>query len=127
MLAAPLSFDNDFARFTIEQQVLFVDYKPGIYIDVSAARQIVRDRLHFQGDLFYPILCDVRGLKGIDKSARDFLAKSGSHLAKAVALLADDKVPGVISQFYVSVSQPTVPTQLFYTRTDALDFLKTYL
>lgn len=127
MLAALSSYDNEYASFWIEQQLLFFEYKKGIVIDLPIAQKILSDRLLFQNEKAYPILCDVRGLQGVDKSARDYLAKSGSLMATAVALLTDAPKSNIISQFYLTVSQPSVPTQVFYHRSDAITFLQSYI
>ena len=64
---------------------------------------------------------------GTDKAGRDFLAQSGSVLTHAVALVAHEKLLLTISTFYLQVSKPSVPTQIFTTEAAALNYLKGFI
>ncbi|UMB54208.1 hypothetical protein MKD41_01715 [Lutibacter sp. A64] len=119
-------FENKFAKFWISDQILFFEYKQDVVIDLAAAQCIVADRIQFQNEISYPIFCDVRGIKNIDKTARDYLAQSGSVLTKAVSFLVDKRVLKAMTTFYVTISKPTVPSQMFDDTTKALEFLSNY-
>jgi hypothetical protein len=127
MIAAHDFYENEFAQFWIANGILFFEYKPNTILDLEAAQHIVADRIHFQNEKAYPVLCDVRGIVNTDKSGRDYLAQSGSVLTKAVALIVHQKVSITISNFYLRISKPTVPTQLFNNQEDALDYLKQFI
>lgn len=120
-------FENEFAKFWISDQILFFEYKSNVVINLAAAQRIVGDRIQFQNEVAYPIFCDIRGVVDFDKAARDYLAQSGSVLTKAVGLLVLQKVSIAITSFYVKISKPTVPTQLFDDKTSALAFLSNYI
>ena len=120
-------FENKYAKFWINDRVLFFEYKPDIVIDLVAAQCIVADRIQFQNEVSYPIFCDIRGVVSFDKAARDYLAQSGSVLTKAVGFLVHQKVSRAITTFYVNISKPTVPTKLFDNKTEALKFLSNYI
>lgn len=119
-------FENKFAKFWIDDQILFFEYKSDVVVDLKAAQCIVADRIQFQNEVSYPIFCDVRGIVSIDKTARDYLAHSGSVLTKAVAFLIHQNVLRAITTFYVQINKPVVPSQLFEDKTKALDFLSNY-
>lgn len=127
MIATADFYENDYARFWISERILFFEYKPDVSIDLQAAKRIVSDRIYFQNDKSYPILCDIRTITTTDKLGRDYLAQSGSILTKAVALLTDQKVSLTISNFYLQISKPIVPTQLFTKEEEAIVFLKKYV
>lgn len=120
-------FENKYAKFWIRDKVLYFEYKPDVVIDLAAAQCIVADRIQFQNEVSYPIFCDVRGIVNIDKAARDYLAQSGSVLTKAVAFLIQKKVLKAIATFYVNISKPSAPSQLFDDKTEALEFLSDYI
>lgn len=120
-------FENIFAKFWIKDQILFFEYKKGVVIDLAAAQCVVADRIQFQNEVSYPIFCDIRGILHIDKAARDYLAHSGSVLTKAVSFLAHQKVLRAITTFYVTISKPAVPSQLFDDKKEALEFLSNYI
>ncbi|MDD5152066.1 MAG: hypothetical protein PHC28_16565 [Flavobacterium sp.] len=127
MIAAHDFYENEFAQFWIANGILFFEYKPNTILDLEAAQHIVADRIHFQNEKSYPVLCDVRGIVNTDKSGRDYLAQSGSVLTKAVALIVNQQVSLTISNFYLRISKPSVPTQLFNNKEDALAFLEQFI
>ena len=127
MIAAHDFYENDFARFWISGGILFFEYKPNTTIDLRVAQCVVTDRIHFQNECTYPILCDIRGVVATEKAGRDHLAQSGSILTQAVALIVHEKLSLIISTFYVEISKPSAPTQIFTKEDDALIYLKGFV
>lgn len=127
MIAAHDFYENDYARFWIADNILFFEYKPNTIIDLKVAKCVVTDRIHFQNESFFPVLCDIRGIISTEKAGRDYLAQSGSILAKAVGLIVREKVSLTISTFYLQISKPTVPTKIFTKQDDALAYLKQFI
>ena len=127
MIAAHDFYENSYARFWIADGILFFEYKPNTTIDLKVAQCVVTDRIHFQNERAYPILCDIRGIVATKKSGRDYLAQSGSILAQAVGLIVHEKVLLTISTFYVQICKPSVPTQIFTEENEALAFLKGFI
>jgi hypothetical protein len=119
-------FESKYAEFWIEEDVLFFIYKPGVVINLDGAKQIVTDRLNVQKGVSYPVFCDMRGIKDSDKPARDYLAKEGSSLVNAVAVLTDSPVTKIMANFYLTISRPIVPTKMFTDKSQALEFLKAF-
>ncbi|MBA4155310.1 hypothetical protein [Flavobacterium sp.] len=122
-------YENEFAIFWIENNILLFEYKFNVIIDLLAAQQIVADRIQVQNGKAYPILCDISGIVDSDKAARDYLAQHGSMLTKAVAIVvADQKILSFLMiTFYLKISKPQVPTKLFTDKMAALEFLKTFV
>lgn len=127
MIAAHDFYENHYAQFWISNGILFFKYKPKTNIDLKVAQLVVTDRIHFQGERTFPVLCDIRGIVGTDKAGRDYLAQSGSVLTSAVGLVVDEKVLLTISTFYLQVNKPSVPTQIFTSETGALHYLKGFI
>jgi len=121
------SYENQNARFWIENEILFFEYKPNTAIDLEVAMRVVADRVALQNERHFPVFCDIRGIISTDKAGRDYLAKSGSVLAKAVALIVNENVSMTMSTFYLEVSKPSVPTQIFAVEQDAIDYLNGFL
>lgn len=120
----PLFLENEYAAYHIQEEILFVTYKRGIIINLPAAIQIVEDRLALQEGLSYPVLCDIREVRCIDKAARDYLAVEGSLLIDAVAYLVEPTVSRAISDFYIHINNPPVPSKNFTDIEAAKAFLK---
>ena len=127
MIAAHDFYENNFARFWITDGILFFEYKPDTTIDLMVAECVVTDRIQFQNEKTYPILCDIRGVVATEKAGRDYLAQAGSILTLAVALIVHEKVSLIISTFYVEISKPSVPTQIFTKEDEALAYLKGFV
>lgn len=127
MIAAHESYRNQNARFWIEEGILFFEYKPNTIIDLEVAMRVVADRVAFQNERQLPVFCDMRGMISIDKAGRDYLAKSGSLLAKAVALIVNENVSMTLSTFYLEINKPSVPTQIFTDEQEALEYLRGFL
>lgn len=125
MIAAHDFYENEYATFWISDDLLYFTYKEGVHIDEASAKRIVADRIRFQDERTFSVLCDIRGVASMDKEARDYLAQTGSILTRAVALVGTNAVSISMSTFYIRINRPTVPTALFSTLADAVHYLKT--
>ena len=115
--------ENEYATYHIQDDILHMVYKSRTSINLPMAIRIVEDRLVLQEGLSYKILCDIRGICQIDKAARDYLAIEGSVLVSATAFLVEPTVTRAISEFYLLVNNPPVPSRTF----TELEAAKTYL
>lgn len=119
--------ETRFSRFWVSEGILYFVYKPIVYLDYTTAKTIVRERLLFQRETAYPILCDTSGIADSEKSARDYLANDGSALAKAVAIVDYRKVSKILLRFYLMKNKPSTPTKIFRTKAQAIEFLTPYV
>lgn len=124
MNAAHDFYENDTATFWIADQLLFFVYREGVHIDKATAKSIVADRILFQDERSFAVVCDIRGIAAMDKEARDYLAQTGSILTNAVGLVGTHPVSLSMSTFYIKISRPAVPTAIFATVDDAVQYLK---
>ncbi|MBU3025497.1 DUF7793 family protein, partial [Zobellia galactanivorans] len=62
-------FENDYTSYSFHDGILHIDYHQNVQVDLPAAAQIVNDRLTLHEGRLLPVLCDVRGIKEISKSA----------------------------------------------------------
>ncbi|WP_439337963.1 DUF7793 family protein [Thalassobellus citreus] len=121
-------FENDYASYKfLDDGILHIIYHQGVSIDLDAAIQVVKDRLLLHEGQFLPILCDIRGIKNINKSARAYVAMEGSTLIKAVAVIIEPPVSKMLSEFYIRTSTPQIPTKSFENKEDALKFLRAFM
>lgn len=119
--------ENNYASYKFTDDIVFIRYHIGITIDYDAAVKIVEDRLILQEGQALPVLCDIRGVKDINKSARDYLALEGSLHIKAVAFIVEPPLSEIMSKFYLKASKPPIPTKAFQTMKDAKEFLEQYV
>ena len=119
--------ENKYAQYILMDNIVHIIYKQGIEIDLEASKLIVRDRLMFQEEQAYPVLCDIRHLRRVDKPARDYLAMEGSQLIKALAFIIEPPVTDAMTQFYLKTNHPDIPTAYFREVTKAMSFLARFL
>lgn len=119
--------ENEFAKFWIENGILYVRYKPDILIDLDAARTIVADRITLQQGKPYPVLCYTEGIASSTKTARDYLTIKGSVLTKAIAYLAAPTVSLAMLNFFIEKNAPAVPSEIFTSEMAAKQFLQPYV
>ncbi|WP_308993909.1 STAS/SEC14 domain-containing protein [Mariniflexile litorale] len=120
-------FENDYTSYRFQEGILHIVYHQGASIDLNAAVQIVKDKLLLHEGRLLPVLCDIRGVNEINKSARAYLAMEGSTLTKAVAVIVESPVSKMLSEFYIRTSNPPIPTQSFQRIEDALSFLNKFM
>lgn len=118
--------ENDYATYTIDGGIVHVIYKNGTRLNLNAAVKVVQDRLKLQNGKFYPVLCDILGIKAANKSARDYLALEGSVFISAVAFIIKPPVTASLSEFYLRASKPPVPTKVFTEPEEARKFLNQF-
>ncbi len=118
--------ENIYATYKIDNGILNIRYHIGTSINLAAAVKIVQDRLTLQKGQSFPALCDMRGVREVNKEARDYLAMEGSVLLKAVAFVVEPPVSDAISKFYLFANKPPIPTEAFYKTENAKKFLTDY-
>ncbi|MCX2680638.1 hypothetical protein OOZ15_11855 [Galbibacter sp. EGI 63066] len=119
--------ENSYAYISIQGGILFFEYKDQVTIGLQQAIEVVATRIKLQNGIPYPILCDIRGIKNIDKDARRYLSTEGSLLSKAVALISDTPLSHIVSELYVKNNNPPVPTKVFNEMEEGLAYLKSFL
>lgn len=120
-------FENEYASLWVREGILFFEYKSDLVLDLTIAQKVVSDRLMFQNERVFPVLCDVRGVVNSDKAGRDYLAQSGSIMTKAVALLVHPNISQAMSKFYLEVNKPRIPTKVFTEKDLAVHFLQHFI
>lgn len=116
-------FKLDYAEISLHEGVLFFTYYPIQRFDLGIAQQIVAERMRIQRERSFPILCDMRQVTFPTLEARKYLAMQGSLLTIAVAYLVQPHLSESLIRFFIHVNQPPVPTAVFTSKEEALDFL----
>lgn len=120
------NYQNKFASYSLIEDILCVHYKAGCIINLQAAKKIVKDRLRFQEEISFPILCNITDVLLMDFQALEYLAKYGSLHAQAVALVSYNTSHLYQGKFYTQVHKPTVPTEIFVEKAAALAYLNQF-
>jgi hypothetical protein len=116
---------NEYGKLWFYDGIAFLVYNPGIAIDISIAQKMTDILMGFH-DKPFPLYCDARNLKSMDKQARDHFANVGYPL-KCIAIIIDSPVDKIIGNFFLGVSKPITPTRLFSDEGAALKYLKSFI
>lgn len=121
------SLDTTYVLFEIREGILIGTYKKGVKIDIHAAKEIVRSRLQFSNHKSLPALAINLGIIGLDKEARDYFSSpEGLEGIAAGGILIDSPVTTMVSNFYLKVTKPKIPTKVFTDTHLALRWLSKF-
>lgn len=119
--------DTPYVYLELEDDLLIGYYKKDKKIDLTAAKQIVRDRLALAGDQPVLALAINLGVKNMTKDARDYLAsEEGVKKVIAGAIIVGSPVGSFIGNWYLSISKPLVPSRIFTRKEAAIKWLQQF-
>ena len=99
--------------------------KPGSEIQVEDARENTEAVIRLSGGKNFPILVDLRKIKSISKEARDhFSMRNRKPHVTAIAMLVSSPVSKIIGNFFLGLNKPTVPTRMFTSESDAVEWIR---
>ncbi|WKB81815.1 hypothetical protein IZU89_12310 [Cellulophaga lytica] len=117
---------NTYATYELIDDIIYITYRKNVILNLQAAEIVIKDQFSLHSGLKRGILCDIRHVKAIDKAARVYMAREGSILVSALALIVDSPVSIMMSEFYLKTSNSAVPTASFKSTEEALLFLNKY-
>lgn len=110
-----------------EQNILFCTYADNLAIDLDIATHCVNSRLRFSKGVSYPLLVSLKGVRSVNKEARDYLAEDGSRLITAGALLINSPLTKILGNIFLRINNPSSPARLFTDEAEAITWLKKYV
>jgi hypothetical protein len=117
--------ENEFIKLWFDGGVIYGAYKPNVVVDLEAAKRIAADRISLSNGTDYPQLSYIDGLSSVTKEARDYFSKNdGIKHMKRLALITTSPISRIVGNFWLQISRPTVPTRLFASEEEALNWLK---
>jgi len=120
--------ETPYVRYEVREGLLIATYKEGVRIDLAVARQIVADRLALSGGRPMVALVYNLGVISMDKEARDFLSSpSGNQGLRAGAIVLDNAFNIALSDFFLTVNRPNIPSRIFRETAEALAWLQPFL
>ena len=75
----------------------------------------------------YPLLSDVRNIKSVDRPAREYFAKEFDKVVSAAAGLVGSPMTMIMANFFLRVNKPSLPTRLFTSEAEAIEWLKGFI
>lgn len=114
-------FENRYAIYEEKGNMLYATYKQGGFIDLVAAKTLVKDRLEFQKGKKYKLLVDCRA--HFITTARKYLAHEGSERLTRMAIVYSSSVFWYFLDLYMRVARPLVETKIFKDESKGLEWL----
>ena len=123
-----MMMETPYVHYEVREALLIATYKKGVRIDLSVARQIVRDRLALTDGRPKVALVYNLGVISMDKEARDFLSSpAGNRGLQAGAIVLDSPYSIALSNFFLRVNKPNIPSRIFRDTGAALAWLQPFL
>ena len=118
--------ENDDIKLWIKDNIMYAEYKT-INVTKDKAISMIRTRLSLCKGKAYPFFADVTGVKSIDRDSREeFSHGEGIELMPACALLTKSPVNQILGNFFMFVNKPLIPTKLFTSPQDALEWISKF-
>ncbi|HSH67450.1 MAG TPA: hypothetical protein VLB84_17025 [Bacteroidia bacterium] len=120
------TFENEYVKIWIENDILFSNYQKNIIIDLDIAKKIIDDRVKFTKGKNYPILIDFTNLHSVTKEARDYMNAPDGGLKglSAGAFLSNSLVTTLFVNLYLTINKPSIPAKFFTKKAEAITWLK---
>ena len=110
-----------------EEGIIKIKILPNASIDVDTARDIVERAGDIAGSYIHANLVDIRKMVFMSREARAYLGKQDKSIVIAVAILMNSVFHGTLSNLYLTITKPRIPTKIFDREVNALDWLRKLL
>ena len=123
--------DHSYTVTWIENDILYMVYKPDLIVTLDVAKTIVSERLEHYSDNTRPMFIDIRNLVAVDAKARDyFTSEEATRYISAGAVFLEHSLTNIITSIagnvFLKVDKPPIPTQIFTNSDTALQWLESY-
>jgi hypothetical protein len=111
-----------------EDGIVRIIHIPGAEVTLENAKETMAAYLKVYKGKRRALLVDTKTMKSIAREARKYYAgPEAAKVASAVALIVATPVSRVLGNFYIGLSNPHLPSRLFSSEDEALEWLKGYL
>ena len=111
-----------------EDGILRSKCKPNAELSLEDAKAAIAEVSILCNGIARPILVDLAGTKSIHRDARNYFAGPETiEVECAAALLVGSPIARAIGNFFIGINKATVPSRLFTSEQEALDWLQQFL
>ena len=108
--------------------IVRIIHVPGADVTLEDAKETMAAYLQLNAGKRLPLFVDTKTMRSLAREARKYFAgEEAARVASAVALIIETPVSRVLGNFYLGLSNPRLPTRLFTSESDALEWLKGFL
>ncbi len=110
-----------------ENGIMYVKTHAKAQIDLDDMKTIMDAQVTMSGGQTMPILLDMRQIQSTTREAREYAARNASQTSLCVAMLVGSAVSRISGNFFMNFNKPVVPTRLFTSEAEAIEWLKGFL
>lgn len=111
-----------------EDGIVRIVWIPGAEVTLENAQETMAAYLKVNQGKRRPLFVDTKSMRSLARGARTYYASEyAAQIASAVAIIIGSPVSKVLGNFYLGVSNPHLPTRLFSSEEQALEWLKEYI
>lgn len=111
-----------------EDGIARVIHTPNAEVTLEDAKETMAAYLKINKGKRLPLFVDTKTMKSLAREARHYYAgEEAAKVASAVAIIVGTPVSRVLGNFYIGLSNPHLPSRLFTSDAEALEWLKGYL
>ncbi|MHB1312376.1 MAG: DUF7793 family protein [Gemmatimonadaceae bacterium] len=111
-----------------EDGIVRIIHVPGAEVTLEDAKATMVAYEKIREGQRRPLLVDTRTMKFLAREARQYYAgDEAARVASAAAIIVGTPVSRVLGNFYLGLSNPHLPSRLFTSDDEALEWLKGYL
>jgi hypothetical protein len=111
-----------------EDGIVRIIWVPNAEVSLEDAQETMAAYMRISNGKKRPLLVDTKNMKAFSREARKFYAgEEAAKVASAVAIIVGTPVSRVLGNFYLGLSNPHLPSRLFSSEDEAMEWLKGYL
>lgn len=108
--------------------IVRIVWVPGAEATLADAEECMAAYLTINGGKRRPMIVDTATMKSLAREARHYFASAeAAKVASAVGIIVGTPVSRVLGNFYLGLGNPNLPTRLFASEGEALEWLKGYI
>lgn len=111
-----------------EDGIVRIIHVPGAEVTLEDAKETMAAYLRLNKGKRLPLFIDTKTMKSMSRETRKYYAgKEAAKVASAAAIIVGTPVSRVLGNFYLGLSNPHLPSRLFSSEDEALEWLKGYI
>ena len=108
--------------------IVRIIHVPGAEVTLQDAQETMAGYLKLYKGKRRPLFIDTKTMKSMSRETRQYYAGAeAAKVASAAAILVGTPVSRVLGNFYIGLSNPHLPSRLFSSEDEALEWLKGYI
>lgn len=110
-----------------DSNIVFIEFRPNLKVDLQGAREIVRNRLEFTGNKKHLLILDITNVRQLSAEAKEFLQRPDSGLKNilAAAFTGSNPVAALIANIFIKTPK-TFHARFFSSREAAVAWIEQY-